>query len=100
MNNYTALINQFFEIQQRLAQEPNAEVFTRNFQKISNLLREDGYIVTNPLGESFTEMRTDVEASVIGNAPKPKITKVIKPIIYLQEATGVTLVQKGIVIVE
>lgn len=100
MSNYLALINQIFEIQQRLAQESNAAVFARNFQKIAALLGEDGYMVADPMGEPFADTRTDVEASVVGHAAKPLITKVIKPIIYLQDAEGISLVQKGVVIAE
>lgn len=100
MSNYLALINQFFEIEQRLRQEDNFEKFSRNFNKVSNLLQEDGYTVSDPLGESFAETRTDIDASILGNGQNPKITKVIKPIIYLQQEDGVTLVQKGIVIAE
>ncbi|MET4083442.1 hypothetical protein ABIB40_003413 [Pedobacter sp. UYP30] len=100
MNNYLAIINQVFEIEQRLIQENNSEKFSRNFQKISMLLAEDGYKVSNPIGEAFSEARTDIDASLIGTSSKKKIIRVIKPIIYLQQDGGVSLIQKGIVIAE
>jgi hypothetical protein len=100
LNNYLAIINQIFEIEQRLTQENIEEKFARNFEKISALLADDGYKISNPIGETFSETRTDIDASLIGNSSKPKIIRVIKPIIYLQKDGGVSLIQKGIVVAE
>lgn len=95
------LINQVFEISQKIEQEQLAAKFERNFNKIYNLFEEEGLHCINPIGEKYTESRTDCEASIVGaGGSKMKVTKVIKPILYRQEQGQMVLVQKGIVIVE
>ena len=95
------LINQVFEISQKIAQEQLAAKFERNFNKIYNLFEEEGLHCINPMGEKYSESRTDCEASIVGEGNQHLIiTKVIKPIVYRQEQGQMILVQKGIVIVE
>lgn len=101
MSQNIQLINQIFEINQKIEQEQLSAKFERNFNKIYNLLEEEGLHCINPLGEKYNESRTDCEASIAGKGGQNmKITKVIKPIIYRQESGQMMLVQKGIVIVE
>ncbi|RQO31357.1 hypothetical protein DBR32_05175 [Taibaiella sp. KBW10] len=101
MSQNVQLINQVFEISQKIEQEQLSAKFERNFTKIYNLLEEEGLHCINPLGEKYTESRTDCEASIAGKANhNMKITKVIKPIVYKQENGQMVLIQKGIVIVE
>ncbi|MNE18164.1 hypothetical protein D3C80_1111820 [compost metagenome] len=95
------LINQVFEIGQKIEQEQLAAKFERNFNKIYTLFEEEGLHCINPLGEKYTESRTDCEASIVGEGGRNmKITKVIKPIVYRQQQGQMVLIQKGIVIVE
>lgn len=100
MQQNVQLINQIFEISQKIEQEQLSAKFERNFNKIYTLLEEEGLHCINPLGEKYSESRTDCEASIVGEGShNMKIVKVIKPIVYRQEAGQMTLVQKGIVIV-
>lgn len=101
MNDHIALINQFFEIEQKLLAEQLIDKFDRNLRRIQNIFEASGLLVINPIGEAYSESRTDYEASIVGNPGQHmKITKVIKPVIYQNDAQGRQLLQKGIVIAE
>lgn len=93
------IINQFFEIEKK-ATDNNLSLFERNFDRIRTEIEDKGYIVNNPLGKKYDERDTSIEASLVGNSLSPTIVKVLKPIIFFKEGDQVTLIQKGIVIVE
>jgi hypothetical protein len=95
------VVNQVFELQQKLASSAESANCERNFSRLFNLFEEEGLIIQNPFGEFYSESRTDCEASIIGEpAEKMKISKVLKPAIYLKENGSIQLVQKAVVIVE
>jgi len=96
------LVNQVFELEKKVATKPDSSSFTRNFDRIRESLSEIGFWVHNPFGESYSETRTDCEATIAGNfADKLVITEVIKPIIYFKlNENEKHLVQRGVVIVE
>ncbi|MEY2828712.1 MAG: hypothetical protein RIQ33_570 [Bacteroidota bacterium] len=95
------IINQVFEIESKLKQEQIADKFERNFIKIKQTFEENGFTYHNPIGEKYTETRTDCEASISGSVGNNmKIIQVIKPIIHHIENGKNILLQKGIVIVE
>ena len=101
MKNTVVLLNQLFDIRSKMELENLYSKFERNFDRIFDVLEEEGFIINNPIGESYTDSRTDVEANLVGTeGRKMIISKVIKPIIYLKDQGGVSLVQKGVVIVE
>jgi hypothetical protein len=100
MTQVTTIINQLFDIQQKIEQEQLSEKFDRNFNRLYLLLEEEGYICQNPLGERYTASRLDCEANIIGHEGKEMtITQVIKPIIYKKSDTGLSLIQKAVVMV-
>ena len=95
------LINQIFEIENKVKQENLDDKFERNFNRIKQTFEDEGYTYHNPIGEKYTETRTDCEASISGNLGNNlQIVQVIKPIIHRHENGATTIVQKGIVIVE
>lgn len=101
MNQSINIINQVFEIKQKLEQENISEKFERNINRLFNTFEEEGYVCNNPWGERYTDSRSDCEANIVGKESKNMvITQVIKPIIYEKMNGTLTLVQKGIVIVE
>lgn len=101
MHPYIALINQLFEIEQKLNSGQLGAQFERNFKRIKHTLEQEGYFVLDPKGESYSDSRTDYEANIVGEEnAKLIITKVVKPIIYKESAGVRQLVQKGIVIAE
>jgi hypothetical protein len=101
MINLIHVINQLFEIQTKIKEGGTAANFERNLNRLVNLFEEDGYIIQDPTGETYSETRTDCEASISGRmGSKMKITRTIKPIIYQKKEGNVELLQKGIVIAE
>jgi len=95
------VINQLFEMQARLKEAGTAQSFERNFTRLFGIFEGDGYLVQDPTGEAYQETRTDCEVSISGRiGSKMKITRTIKPIIYLQKDGAVQLLQKGVVIAE
>lgn len=101
MNNVLPIINQIFDIQNKLTEQNQDAIFERNFNRIFSTFEEEGFLVQNPIHEPFTDNRTDCEASIVGNiSNKMKITKTIKPIVYKKTNGQLQLIQKAIVIVE
>lgn len=101
MDANIALINQFFEMEQKLIAEQLSDKFDRNLRRIQHIFETSGLVIVNPAGEAYSESRTDYEASIVGTpGPDLKITRVIKPIIYQNDSQGRQLLQKGIVIAE
>jgi hypothetical protein len=101
MQNSLQIINQVFEIQNKLNDLKEAPSFERNMNRLFAIFEDEGFVVKNPINELYQESRTDCEASIVGNtSSKMKITKVLKPIIYQKNGEQIQLVQKAIVIVE
>ena len=94
------VINQIFALQTKLIKSENND-YSRYFDRISAEFKQLNFHVINPIGKPYRNEMTDVEASILGDLNKnSKITKVLKPIIYLTEDNDTKLIQKGIVIVE
>lgn len=101
MEQIVQIINQLSEINQKLIQENMLSKFERNLNRLFSIFEEQGYLCTNPLGEKYNDARTDCTANVVGKeGHNMMITQVIKPVIYFRKDNDVTLLQKGIVIVE
>ena len=99
--NYIQLINQITEVENKITQDNLMHRFERNFNRIHALLEEEGFIYKYHVGEKYRASSADCEANIVGNESADMIiTQVIKPIIYKKETGKVSLVQKGIVIVE
>jgi len=95
------IINQVAELNQKLIQEELGPKFERNLNRLFSIFEEQGYICSIPLGEKYNDARTDCTANVVGNEGKNMIiTQVIKPIVYHKSNGTITLLQKGIVMVE
>ncbi len=95
------ILNQIFEIKQKIEQLGILEKFTRNFTRIENEFEAIGLMMVNPAGEKYKDTRTDLEASISGKEGNNMlISSVIKPVIYSKKSTGNEVVQKGVVIVE
>jgi len=102
MNNIPIqIINQFFEIEQKINIQNQSTLFERNFNKLKALFEEEGYLIQDPVNESYSDSRTDCEASIVGKVTsKMKITKTLKPVIYKKSDNTILLIQKAVVFVE
>ena len=95
------IMNQFFEIQKKMAGKSELNSLQRNLERIQEYFGEISLEMHNPLGENYNETRTDCEASIAGELGRNLlISEVIKPIIYLNDENNrKVIVQKGVVIV-
>jgi hypothetical protein len=101
MQQITVIINQIFEIKQKLSQDKLIGKYERNFNRLFSVLEDAGYTVRDPLGEKYTDSRTDCEANIVGKETKNMvITQTLKPVIYQKTGSELQLLQKGLVIVE
>jgi hypothetical protein len=104
------LVNQIFEIEKKhsLIKEENS--ISRNITKLKGLLevgffKGGGMTYHNPLGESYSDTRTDCEATISGTGVENlEIIEVIKPIIFYayqeNEKVMKVIVQPAVVIVQ
>ena len=101
MANTLQLLNQVFELEQKIAAHALSSPFERNFSRLYHLFEEENLICINPTGEKYLPSRTDCEANIVGAEHKNmSITKVLKPAVYQKEAGQLRLLQKAVVIVE
>ena len=110
---YLDFMNQIFEIEKKSANLKEENSIQRNLNKMKGILEEEffkgtstiGLTYHNPLGESYSDTRTDCEATIAGTSVENlEIIEVIKPIIFYayQENEKVikVIVQAAVVIVQ
>ena len=107
---YLDLVNQIFEIEKKATNIKEDNSIQRNINKINGLLEEGFFIDVgltyhNPIGESYTDTRTDCEATIAGaEVENLEIIEVIKPIIFYSykenENTFKIIAQPAVVIVQ
>ena len=94
------MANLVFELEKKVSTLQPSPGVVRNIDRMKAVLEEAGLLLLNPLGEVYTETRTDLEASITGQAKGTlQVLDVIKPIIYTNENGLRSLLQKGVVIV-
>lgn len=97
---WVKMANLVFELEKKLAVQPSSPGIKRNMDRMKAVLDEAGLLLLNPMGEAYTETRTDLEASITGAAQGAlEILDVIKPIIYTSGGGARSLLQKGVVVV-
>ncbi len=106
---YVDLVNQVFEIEEKVKLISYENSISNNIAKIKNILDYE-YIETatglnisityhNPIGEKYNETRTDCEAHIVGDSPEDLyISEVIKPIIRAKKNNVTSIIQKAVVI--
>ncbi|WP_298759070.1 hypothetical protein [uncultured Psychroserpens sp.] len=96
----TEIINQIFALDLKMKKDNN-ESANRYLDRIYHEFETMGFQIVNPIGKSYRNEMTDVDANILGDLNRhSKITKVLKPVIYQVENNETILLQKGIVIVE
>ena len=92
------ILNCIFEIEKKITE--NDTTIKRNIDRIKNTFEELGLKYHNPIGENYSETRTDCEASISGDlSSKLKIINVVKPIIYAKSDHGYSIIQRAVVVV-
>lgn len=110
---YLDFMNQIFEIEKKSTSLKEENSIQRNLNKIKGILEGDffkgsstiGLTYHNPLGESYSDTRTDCEATISGTGVENlEIIEVIKPIIFYayheNEKVIKVIVQPAVVIVQ
>ncbi len=99
--NHVKIINQLFELEKKITGKEEILSLLRNIERIKTTFEEMGLQVLNPLGEAYSETRTDCTASISGDSIENLyISNVIKPIVYEHQNGSRQLLQKGVVIAE
>ena len=99
IKDHLRIINQFFEIDKKIKALQGADSVQRNLERVKTYFEEMGYHIHNPIGEPYSETRTDCEASIAGTSTENLyIQEVIKPIVRYVRQGDAQIVQKGIVI--
>ena len=95
------LMNNLCDIERKLQVHGDPANLIRNVERIKETFQEAGIFYEDPMGQSFNETRTDLEATITGDGTEMlKVVEVIKPIIRAGEAAYSKVIQKGIVIVQ
>lgn len=104
---YLFILNQVFDMEQKVSALKESNTLQRNLDKLKKYFKNsvfEGDIELeyhNPIGEKYSETRTDCEASIAGDSTKNlRIVEVIKPIIRLRKGATTQIVQKAVVVVE
>jgi len=104
---YLFIINQLFELEQKVGKLQEQNSIQRNIDKMKNYFETEalsegqGLTYHNPIGESYDVTRTDCEATISGKSHENlEIIEVLKPIIYVKYGNTKMIIQKAIVIVQ
>jgi len=105
-----AAMNQLYELEKKVEKHGGPGNFERNIGKMKDAFEHfnepaGGFKYEDPMGQRFTETRTDLEATITGEDDQDLVVvEVIKPIIRFVSRDSLgsysKVVQKGIVLVE
>lgn len=95
------VLNSLYEIERKLEVHGDPGHAKRNVDRIKEEFEQQSLVIEDPLGQTFKETRTDLEATIAGEgADNLVVTEVIKPVIRLVNGPISRVVQKGIVVVQ
>lgn len=95
------VLNNVFEAESKLKKSGDPGNIQRNLAKIKNAFEEMGLFYEDPIGQPFSETRTDLEGSISGTSTENLVVvEVMKPVIRHGRREFSRVVQKGIVILE
>ena len=95
------VLNNLCDIDRKLSIHGDPGNARRNVERIKETIENIKVFYEDPMGQSFSETRTDLEATITGEGTDNlKVVEVIKPIIRVGDKIFSRVVQKGIVIVQ
>lgn len=95
------LVNQLHNLEKKLARLKEGQRLERDVQRMRRELEKAGILYHAPLGEAYSETRTDCEATIVGDGSSNlHITEVIKPMIAVREGEFQHIKQRAVVLVE
>lgn len=95
------VLNNLCDIERKLSIHGDPGNARRNVERIKETIEDIKIFYEDPMGQSFSETRTDLEATITGaGSDDLKVVEVIKPIIRYGDKNFSRVIQKGIVIVQ
>jgi hypothetical protein len=95
------VLNNLCDIERKLLIHGDPGNAKRNVERIKEAFEDERVFFEDPMGQAFTETRTDLEATITGEGTDNlKVVEVIKPIVRVGDKNFSRVVQKGIVIVQ
>lgn len=95
------ILNNLCDIEKKLDNNGDSSNVRRNVDRIKELLEDERLFYESPLGQKFTETRTDLDATITGAGTENLyVVEVIKPIVRYGDKSFSVVVQKGIVVVQ
>ena len=95
------VLNNLCDLDRKLSIHGDPGNAKRNVERIKETIEDIKVFYEDPMGQSFSETRTDLDATITGEgSDNPKVVEVIKPIIRVGDRNFSRVVQKGIVIVK
>ncbi|MBQ5948287.1 hypothetical protein [Massilia sp. ST3] len=94
-------LNQVYDMERKLTLHGDSANVLRNVERIKDAFAGMDLFYEDPMGQPFSETRTDLEASIAGTgADDLVVTEVIKPVIRQGKQAYSVVVQRGIVVVK
>jgi hypothetical protein len=95
------VLNNLCDIERKLSIHGDPGNAKRNVERIKETFEDERIFYEDPMGQSFSETRTDLEATITGErSDNLMVVEVIKPVIRVGDRNFSRVVQKGIVIVQ
>jgi hypothetical protein len=95
------VLNNLCDIERKLSIHGDPGNAKRNVERIKETFEDERIFYEDPMGQAFSETRTDLEATITGEGSEDlKVVEVIKPIIRIGDRNFSRVVQKGIVVVQ
>lgn len=100
MSLVLSVLNDVFLLEKRIGQIAEAKKLYRYTERIREHFAQFGYTIENPMGEKYSETRTDCDASIAGVSTENLVIRdVLKPVVRLRTGDTSVLVQRAVVIV-
>lgn len=94
-------LNNIYDVERKLSVHGDPGNIRRNIERIKDAFESERVFYEDPMGQPFSETRTDLEASITGTATEDLVVvEVIKPVVRYGERALSRVVQKGIVVVK
>jgi hypothetical protein len=101
LKHYCILLNQLYELEKKVSAGSDTSNAMRNITKMKDAFERLEWFYEDPMGQTFKETRTDLEATISGSGTEDlQVVEVMKPIIRQGSRQFSRVAQKGIVIVE
>lgn len=94
-------LNHLYDIERKLKLHGDSASIQRNVDRIKASFEDEKLFYEDPMGQTFSETRADLEATISGESTENLVVvEVIKPIIRVGDHSLSRVVQKGIVVVK